>query len=103
MALARALLRNPEILVLDEATSNLDSQSELYIQQALEQVQKTKTVIVIAHRLSTLVHSDQILVMEKGSLIERGTHETLLKKGGRYANLWQLQTNHQNERYSQKL
>ncbi len=95
VALARALLRDPEILILDEATSNLDSHSESYIQDAIERLQRTKTIFLIAHRLSTVVHSDLILVMEKGCLIESGTHETLLKKGGRYASLWELQTKNQ--------
>jgi len=95
VALARALLRDPEILILDEATSNLDSHSESYIQNAIEKLQKTKTILVIAHRLSTIVHSDLILVMEQGCLIESGTHEMLLKKGGRYSNLWELQTRNQ--------
>ena len=92
IALARALLRNPEVLILDEATSNLDSQSEHYIQNALAEIQKTKTIIVVAHRLSTIVDSDNILVVENGSIIESGTHEELLKRTGRYFKLWKMQT-----------
>ncbi|HEY4254953.1 MAG TPA: ABC transporter ATP-binding protein [Chlamydiales bacterium] len=97
IVLARALLRDPEILILDEATSNLDSESETCIQNALEKLQKRKTLIVIAHRLSTIAHSDQILVMERGVLIESGTHEMLLKNKGRYSTLWELQTKNQPE------
>lgn len=92
IALARALLRNPEILILDEATSNLDSQSEHYIQNALAEIQKTKTIIAVAHRLSTIVGSDNILVVENGLIIESGTHEELLKQSGRYFKLWKMQT-----------
>ena len=92
IALARALLRNPEILILDEATSNLDSQSEQCIQNALVEIQKTKTIIAVAHRLSTIVGSDNILVVENGSIIESGTHEELLRRPGRYFKLWKMQT-----------
>lgn len=92
IALARALLRNPEILILDEATSNLDSYSEHLIQNSLESLDKTKTLILVAHRLSTISQADRILVMEKGSLIEQGSHSELLSKKGRYAKLWQLQS-----------
>ncbi len=92
IALARALLRNPEILVLDEATSNLDSYSEQLIQKSLETLDKSKTLIVVAHRLSSIIHSDQILVLEKGKIIEQGTHENLLLQQGRYAKLWELQS-----------
>jgi ABC-type multidrug transport system fused ATPase/permease subunit len=97
LALARALLRDPEILILDEATSNLDSHSEHFIQNALAEIQKTKTAIVIAHRLSTIVDSDLILVVEHGKIIESGTHEHLLKLQGRYSHLWELQTKKQNK------
>ncbi len=92
LALARALLRNPEILVLDEATSNLDSYSEHRIQQSLESLDKTKTLIIVAHRLSTIIKADQIIVLEQGKIIERGTHEALLLQNGRYAKLWRLQS-----------
>lgn len=92
LALARALVKQPEILILDEATSALDSESEKLIQQALQEFQRDRTVVVIAHRLSTIASADQILVLEKGSLVERGTHSDLLERGERYARYWQLQS-----------
>ncbi len=91
LALARALFRNPEILVLDEATSSLDSHSEQRIQKSLEILDKTKTLIIVAHRLSTVSKADQIIVLEQGKVIEQGSHESLLQLNGRYAKLWQLQ------------
>lgn len=91
IALARALIRDPEILILDEATSSLDTHSERLIQEALDQFRGIKTVILVAHRLSTVVMADRILVMEKGELIESGTHETLLRKEGVYARYWAMQ------------
>lgn len=91
LALARAILKQPEILILDEATSALDSESEQLIQQALANFQQNRTVIVIAHRLSTVIESDQILVFEKGRLIEKGNHRNLIKEHGRYAQYWNLQ------------
>lgn len=92
LALARAILKQPEILILDEATSALDSESERLIQRALAKFQQDRTVIVIAHRLSTIVDADQILVLERGQLVEIGNHKTLMKKQGRYAHYWSLQT-----------
>lgn len=94
VALARALLRDPEILLLDEATSNLDSCSEQLIQRSLEFMQNSKTIIVVAHRLSTIAKADQIIVLEKGKIIELGKHESLLALNGRYAKLWMLQSDH---------
>ena len=91
IAIARAILRNPSILLLDEATSSLDSVSERQVQQALERLMENRTTLVIAHRLSTIQHADCILVLERGKLVESGTHEELLYKEGIYANLYELQ------------
>jgi ATP-binding cassette subfamily B protein len=91
LALARVVLKDPRILVLDEATSNLDTESERLIQAALLPLFRGRTSVVIAHRLSTVLAADQILVMERGSLVERGTHRELLAKGGLYARLYHLQ------------
>lgn len=92
IAIARAMLKDAPILVLDEATSSLDSVSESYIQQAFDELMKDKTTIVIAHRLSTIQKMDRILVLEKGQIIEDGTHADLLAKGGVYSSLWEHQT-----------
>ena len=91
VAIARALLRNPPILILDEATSALDTESERLVQQAIEELMKNRTVLVIAHRLSTVRRADQIVVVEEGRIAERGTHAELLERGGRYHRLYQLQ------------
>ncbi|MFZ2190234.1 MAG: ABC transporter ATP-binding protein [Candidatus Magasanikiibacteriota bacterium] len=92
VAIARAVLRNAPILILDEATSSLDSESEHYIQDALDKLMKQKTVIVIAHRLSTIMKMDRIIVIDKGGVIEEGTHQELLtKKNGIYRKLWKIQ------------
>lgn len=91
IAIARVILKNPRIIVLDEATSNLDSQSEALIQDALGQVQKGRTSIVIAHRLSTILAADHILVMDRGEIVEQGTHEELLELAGLYADLYETQ------------
>ncbi len=93
MALARVLLKNPRIMILDEATSHLDSESEALIQEALEKLYTNRTSIVIAHRLSTILSADQILVMDRGEIIERGTHEDLLAMGGMYTHLYETQFN----------
>lgn len=87
MAIARTILRNPPILVLDEATSALDTETERAVQDALDQLSSGRTTIAIAHRLSTVRHADQILVLDRGELVERGTHEDLLAANGRYATL----------------
>ncbi len=91
IAIARAILKNAPILILDEATSALDSQSEGYIQQALNQVIKGRTTIVIAHRLSTIERADKIIVLDKGKILEIGTHQHLLSLDGHYAKLYRLQ------------
>jgi ATP-binding cassette, subfamily B, bacterial MsbA len=92
LALARAILKKPEVLILDEATSALDTESERLIQQALSDFQKERTVLVVAHRLSTIREADQILVFEQGRLVEQGNHHVLMRKQGRYAHYWNLQT-----------
>lgn len=91
IAIARALLANPRILILDEATSNLDAESEAFIQKSLAQLMKGRTTFVIAHRLSTIRKADQILVIENGLIAERGDHDTLLKQEGRYFDLYNFQ------------
>jgi len=91
IAIARAILKNAQILVLDEATSSLDSESEAAIQRALNELMKDKTVLAIAHRLSTLQSMDRIIVIEDGRIVEDGTHEDLLKEGANYAKLWESQ------------
>jgi ATP-binding cassette, subfamily B, heavy metal transporter len=91
VAIARTLLKNPPILIFDEATSALDSTNERAIQAELESVGQNKTVLVIAHRLSTVVDAHEILVLEQGRIVERGRHDALLARGGRYAEMWKLQ------------
>ncbi len=92
IAIARALYRNPEILVFDEATSSLDSESEYFVQEAINQMKAAgKTVVVIAHRLSTVVHADKIAVLENGKLLEEGSHKQLWAAEGRYYQMWQKQ------------
>ena len=91
IALARALIKNAKILLLDEATSSLDSVTEHYIQESLQSLMRDKTVLVIAHRLSTLAHLDRIVVFHRGRIIEDGTHHALLTRGGHYARMWTMQ------------
>jgi ATP-binding cassette subfamily B protein len=93
IALARVILKDPRILVLDEATSSLDSESEALIQEALKRVMAGRTSIVIAHRLSTILAADEILVLDRGQIVERGTHTELLARGGLYAHLYETQFN----------
>lgn len=91
VAIARAILKNAPILVLDEATSSLDSESESLIQDALHELMKEKTVIAIAHRLSTIKEMDRIIVIENGAIAAEGTHETLIGQEGIYRKLWDIQ------------
>lgn len=99
VAIARVILKDPQILVLDEATSHLDSLSEALIQDALQHVMRGRTSLVIAHRLSTILAADMILVMEKGRLVETGTHQELIAQGGLYASLYETQFRPDRERY----
>lgn len=92
LSIARAVLKNPPILILDEATSALDTESERLVQEALINLMKQRTTLVIAHRLSTIVHADEIIVMQSGEIVERGTHQELLNKNGYYKRLFDLQT-----------
>jgi ATP-binding cassette subfamily B protein len=91
VAIARTILKNPHILVLDEATSALDTRTEKEIQNALEQVSRNRTTLIIAHRLSTVIDADEIIVLDRGMIAERGTHHTLLASSGLYANMWRHQ------------
>jgi ATP-binding cassette subfamily B protein len=91
VAIARALLKNPRILIFDEATSALDSKSEKAIQAELERISVGRTTLVIAHRLSTVMDADTILVLNHGRIVERGTHRELLAAGGEYSRMWALQ------------
>ncbi len=100
VAIARALLKNPAILIFDEATSALDSESEKAIQAELDRIQIGRTTLVIAHRLSTVMGADQILVMDGGRIVERGTHDELLAAGRHYARMWQLQQQERAEEVS---
>jgi len=92
LAIARAILANPKIIILDEATSSLDTESEALIQKSLSELIKDRTTIVIAHRLSTIKKADQILVIESGNIAERGTHDELIAKQGRYYDLYTYQS-----------
>ncbi|MGD1978268.1 MAG: ATP-binding cassette domain-containing protein, partial [Akkermansiaceae bacterium] len=87
LSIARALLKDPPILLLDEATASVDNQTELLIQQALDELMKNRTSIVIAHRLSTIQNADRIYVLDKGRVIEEGSYDDLLTKGGKFAEL----------------
>ena len=88
IAIARAILKNAPIIVLDEATAFADPENETLVQKAFEELSKNKTVIMIAHRLTTVVHADKIFVVDKGKIVEEGTHEELVKKDGLYSKMW---------------
>ncbi|MFN5487824.1 MAG: ABC transporter ATP-binding protein, partial [Bradyrhizobium sp.] len=94
IAVARALIKNAPIILLDEATAALDSESEKQVQEAIDHLCQGRTTIVIAHRLHTIMHADAILVVEGGEIVERGRHEELLRRGGRYASFFRLQHHH---------
>ena len=91
VAIARTILKNPEILLFDEATSALDSKTEQAIQTSLQEVSKGHTTLIIAHRLSTVIHADEIIVLDHGCIIERGTHQQLLVQNGKYKAMWMRQ------------
>jgi ATP-binding cassette subfamily B protein len=104
IALARAVLKNPPILIFDEATSSLDSYSEFAIQQELERLSRDRTTLIIAHRLSTIINADEIIVLDRGRIVERGTHTELLQRRNYYARMWMLQQRAENDEFpSQKL
>ena len=92
LAIARAFLKNPTILLLDEATSALDKESEIAVQKSIDELQKKRTSIAVAHRLSTIIDSDIIFVIESGKIVEQGKHEELLKLGKKYATLYKYST-----------
>ena len=93
IAIARALIRNPQILMFDEATSALDAESEKIVQEAINNSLKNKTALIVAHRLSTIINCDEILVFDKGSIVERGNHNELIQRDGIYKKLYDLQYN----------
>jgi ATP-binding cassette subfamily B protein len=91
LSIARAVLKDPAILILDEATSDVDTETEMLIQRSLDRLTADRTTFAIAHRLSTIKDADTIAVLEDGRVVERGTHESLLENGGLYAHLWGVQ------------
>jgi ATP-binding cassette subfamily B protein len=91
LSIARAILKDPDILILDEATSDVDTETEMLIQRSIDKLAADRTTFAIAHRLSTIKDADRILVIEDGQIVERGTHDDLLDNGGLYAHLWGVQ------------
>ena len=91
LSIARVMLVNPPMLILDEATSNIDTRTEIYVQEAFQKMMEGRTRFIVAHRLSTILEADKILVMKKGRILEQGRHEELLAKGGFYAELYNSQ------------
>ena len=92
VAIARAVLKDAPLLILDEATSAVDNETEAALQRSIQRISQGRTAIVIAHRLSTVRHADRILVLENGAVVEDGTHDNLVEQGGVYARLWSVQT-----------
>jgi ABC-type multidrug transport system fused ATPase/permease subunit len=99
VALARVVLKNPAVFILDEATASVDPFTEMQIQEGLETIMRDRTAIVIAHRLSTVKHADRIIVMDHGRIIEEGTHDGLMARGGHYAELYNTYFRHQSPDY----
>ena len=93
LSFARTVLAKPQILILDEATANIDTETETLIQESLAKIKKIGTMLIVAHRLSTIQHSDQIIVLNNGEIVEKGTHQELLKHKGLYYKLYELQFN----------
>jgi ATP-binding cassette subfamily B protein len=92
IALARAILKDPPVLILDEATAAVDNETEAAIQRSLDEITRDRTTLVIAHRLSTVRHADRIVVLDHGRLVESGRHDDLIERNGAYAALWRVQT-----------
>ena len=92
LCIARVMLSLPPMLILDEATSNVDTRTEILIQKAMDKLMRGRTCFVIAHRLSTIVNADRILVINNGDIVEQGTHQELVKKGGVYGRMWEIYT-----------
>ena len=99
VALARVLLQDPSILILDEATASVDPLTEAQIQEGLDLVLENRTAIIIAHRLSTIRHADRIIVLSRGSIVEEGSHDMLMRQGGHYAQLYNTYFRHQSPDY----